>query len=138
MDTRRSPMTRTLRAALACVVLFGASGCGLGGNAPNPFDGNVRQASEDRLRIQVQNLNFNDVTVFAISSGQRVRLGNVTGKTDRDFRLRWNYSDPISFRIDVVGGDVCATQPILVEPGARVWVQIPNQVGATPCASGRA
>lgn len=125
------------RAALVLVSLLGATACGLSNNARNPFDGSLQQEQEDRLRIQVQNMNFNDVTVFAVSSGQRVRVGSVTGKTDQDFRLGWNFADPISFEIDVVGGRGCQTSPILVDPGARVWVQIPNEVGMSGCRSGR-
>jgi len=126
------------RATLVLTSLMVASSCGLSTNARNPFDGSLRQQQEDRLRIQIQNMNFNDITIFAVSAGQRIRLGSVTGKTDGNFRLDWNYANPISFEIDVVGGRGCDTPPIAVDPGARIWVQIPNEVGAGQCRSGRA
>lgn len=138
MTMMRSRAATALGATLAVVALVAATGCGAGSNVRNPFDGSAARESESRLRVQIQNMNFNDITVFAVSSGQRVRLGSVTGKTDRDFRLAWNYANPISFEIDVVGGRGCGTQPLAVDPGARVWVQVPNQVGSTPCSSGRA
>ncbi|MDZ7780895.1 MAG: hypothetical protein U5R14_13320 [Gemmatimonadota bacterium] len=126
------------RSSLVLVSLLGVGACGLTTSSHNPFDGSLEQEQEDRLRIQIQNMNFNDVTIYAVSAGQRERLGNVTGKTDRNFRLRWNYANPISFEIDVVGGSGCDTNPLAVEPGARVWVQIPNQVRSSGCRSGRA
>lgn len=135
---RSTPATTSLKATLALVALVGVSGCGLGTNVRNPFDGSLEQAQEDRLRIQVQNMNFNDITVYAVSSGQRVRLGSVTGKTDQSFRLDWNYAEPITFEVDVLGGQGCRTIPLSVDPGARVWLQIPTEVGVSECRSGRA
>lgn len=131
---------RSPRRLLALVAILAvAPACGsLAGGAPNPFDGSLEQQQEDRLRIQIQNMNFNDITVYAVSLGQRVRLGNVTGKTDQSFRLEWNFANPISFEIDVVGGSGCNTMPLPVEPGARVWVQVPNEVSSSGCRSGRA
>lgn len=127
-----------LRAVFALVALVGASACGaLGNSVPNPFDGGA-QAGEDRLRIQVQNMNFNDVTVYAVSAGQRIRLGNVTGKTDESFQIDWNFANPIAFQVDVIGGRGCNTSAIAVDPGARVWVQIPSEMGISGCRSGRA
>lgn len=128
-----------MRGVLFLGAAVAVSACGsLAGSPRNPFDGSLQQEQEDRLRIQVQNMNFNDVTIYAVSLGQRVRLGNVTGKTDQSFRLEWNYANPISFEIDVVGGSGCNTTPLPVEPGAMVWVQVPNEVGVSGCRSGRA
>ncbi len=124
--------------ALAAILAVAPACSSLGGGAHNPFDGSLEQEQEDRLRIQIQNMNFNDITVYAVSLGQRVRLGNVTGKTDQNFRLEWNFANPISFEIDVVGGSGCNTTPIPVDPGARVWVQVPNAVGTSGCRAGRA
>ena len=124
--------------ALTAILALATACSSLRGGAANPFDGSLEQQQEDRLRIQIQNMNFNDVTVYAVSPGQRVRLGNVTGKTDQNFRLEWNFANPISFEIDVVGGSGCNTRPLPVDPGARVWVQVPNEVGTSGCRAGRA
>lgn len=132
------PPATIFRTGLVLVSLIGVGACGLTTSTHNPFDGSLEQEQEDRLRIQIQNMNFNDVTIYAVAAGQRERLGSVTGKTDQSFRLRWNYAEPIAFEIDVVGGPECDTNPLAVEPGARVWVQIPNQVGSSGCRSGRA
>ncbi|MEX0837184.1 MAG: hypothetical protein WD101_02545 [Gemmatimonadota bacterium] len=138
MPNRLFQPVAPLRAALALVALVGASACGaLGNSVPNPFDGSA-QAGADQLRIQVQNMNFNDVTVYAVSAGQRIRLGNVTGKTDESFQIDWNFANPIAFQVDVIGGRGCETSAIAVDPGARVWLQIPSEMGMSGCRSGRA
>lgn len=115
------------------------SGCATRNQFPNPFDGSSAAATgaEDPIRVDVQNLNFNDVTVWAMRQGQRVRLGQVTGKTDETFRINWNLAIPISFVVDVTGGRSCQTGSIGVDPDAVVWVSVPANVGAQPCYAGR-
>lgn len=133
----RTTMTRLSLLAFALTL----SGCG-GGNAGtrNPFDPNAVPASssaEAPIQIDVQNSNFNDVTIWAIRSGQRIRLGRVTGKTDQQFRIGWNPALPIYFTIDEVGGRGCRTNMLSVEPNARVWIMIPTNIGLQPCQAGR-
>lgn len=125
-------------AVLALSLLLTA--CGAPRASSNPFDGSGvpgGSASEDPIRVEVQNLSFNDVTIWAVRQGQRIRLGRVTGKTDESFRLAWNVAMPISFEIDEVGGRGCRTGQVLVEPNARVWLSIPSNVGIQPCRAGR-
>lgn len=132
-----NPLIRVLPLALAAVL----SGCGGGGaGSHNPFDPNAipgSSAGEDPIQIDVQNSNFNDVTIWAIRSGQRIRLGRVTGKTDERFRIAWNPAIPIYFAIDEVGGRGCRTNSLSVDPNARVWVVIPANMGLQPCQAGR-
>ncbi len=105
----------------------------------SPFDGPVSSGSsaEDPIQVDVQNLNFNDVTIWAMRQGQRIRLGRVTGKTDQTFRIDWNVALPISFVIDVVGGRGCRTGQIGVDRDSKVWIAIPSNVGTQPCRIGR-
>lgn len=121
--------------------LMGLVACGTSrGTAPSPFDGTAGSGSgaEDPIRIEVQNLNFNDLTVWAVRpGGQRTRLGRVTGKTDGTFRLQWNLAVPIYFAVDVTGGRGCRTAQVSVERNARVWVIVPANVGSQPCRVGR-
>ncbi len=120
--------------------LFALGGCVASrGSTPSPFEGGGRQGSsaEDPIQVHVQNLNFNDITVWAMREGQRIRLGRVTGKTDEAFRVQWNLALPIYFVIDVTGGRQCRTARVAVEPEARVWVSVPVNVGAQPCQIGR-
>ena len=127
------------RSNLLLVGMLLLAGCATGGSARNPFDPSDTRGSgsEEPIRIEVQNLNFNDVTVWAMRQGQRIRLGRVTGKTDEEFRINWNLAVPISFVIDVTGGRSCTTGTIGVDRDARVWVAVPASVGAQPCRTGR-
>jgi len=137
--------TSTRSPAVVKVVWVAAAltlaGCGVSrSEAPSPFEGGNEGGSsvEDPIRVEVQNLNFNDVTVWAVrQGGQRIRIGRVTGKTDETFRIPWNLALPIHFLIDVTGGRSCRTQQISVERDSRVWVAVPSSVGAQPCRIGR-
>jgi len=132
-------MSPIFRIALI-LALLGLAGCGTSArSAPSPFEGEGRRgtAAEDPIQVDVQNLNFNDITVWAVRQGQRIRLGRVTGKTDEAFQVQWNLALPIYFVIDVTGGRQCRTAQVAVEREARVWVTVPGNVGAQPCQIGR-
>lgn len=114
--------------------------CGSMNTARNPFDGPVAAGSnstEHPIRIEVQNLNFNDITVWTTRTGRRIRLGQVTGKTDKTFTIAWNVAVPLQFEIDVTGGRACTTASVPVDRNAVVWVTIPSAVGNQPCRVGR-
>jgi len=138
-----SARTRTVTARFmaVAVVTVATAGCGAATSRANPFDGSGPQSAgtsaEDPIRIDLQNLNFGDITVWALRRGQRIRLGRVTGKSDETFNIQWNVAIPISFEIDVIGGRGCRTGQVPVERNARIWVAVPSQVGVTPCRAGR-
>ncbi len=90
-----------------------------------------------QLEVEVQNLNFNDLMVFAVKHGQQIRLGSVTGKSEGRFVVDWDFAVPVQFRIDLVGGQSCRIRDLAVDPGARVWVQVPADVSLTPCRASR-
>lgn len=131
-----NPLSRSL----LLIALLAFAGCGASRNeARSPFDGGRGggSTSEDRIRIEIQNINFNDITVWAVRQGQRIRLGRVTGKTDETFTIDWNLALPIYFVVDVTGGRSCRTGQVAVERNARVWVIVPSNVGTQPCRAGR-
>jgi hypothetical protein len=115
------------RAVLAVLLLLAPWGCARGSSAKNPFLG--RAAREDQ--------NFGDATIHALRGGERIRLGQVTGKSQKDFKIRWNFSVPIEFEVDIVGGQGCGVRPMTVDPGDRVFLRIPTQIGMTPCYVGK-
>jgi len=137
VTTPGSPPRAALRALWALIFLpIIAGACG-SGTSRNPFDGSAPGPTGERIRIEVQNLNFNDATVWALRSSQRIRVGRVTGKTDQMFDIAWNTATPIAFQVDVVSGRACRTPSIAVEPDSRVWVTIPSDMGLGQCRIGR-
>lgn len=124
------------RWALLAALPVAFSACG-GGPTRNPFDGTTTGGIGERIRIEVQNLNFNDATIWAMRSSQRIRVGRVTGKTDQSFTVQWNTAAPIGFQVDVVSGRSCRTGSIPVEAESRVWLTIPSDMGLGTCRIGR-
>lgn len=130
----------SIRSIALLVGLVLVAGCATSRNlSPSPFSegGASGSTAEDPIRVEIQNLNFNDITVWAVRQGQRIRLGRVTGKTDETFRVDWNPAIPIYFVIDVTGGRSCRTPQVAVDRNAAVWVSVPANVGNQPCYAGR-
>jgi len=129
------PVRSLARVLLAALLASSVAGCFGRSEARSPFAGGSR--TQERIRIRVENQNFNDATVHAVRGGERVRLGEVTGKSDKDFTLRWSFSVPLEFEIHLVGGGSCSVRPMHVDPGDRVWVRIPTELYASLCISGK-
>jgi len=119
---------------LACVALLALTlaGCAQGA-IRNPFASGGRRGGDERVQVSVQNHNFLDATVHAVRGAERMRLGEVTGKSDKTFTVQWRFTLPMELEIHLIGGSGCTVQAILVDPGDRVWVRIPPEVSATPC-----
>jgi hypothetical protein len=103
-----------------------ASGCAAGTQG-SPFQGGAD--GERSIRIEVRNLNFSDATLHALRGSERVRLGIVTGKTDRSFDVPWTLSLPLQIQIDLLAGERCTTRPMQVDPGDVIQLQIESVLG---------
>ena len=91
---------------------------------------------EDQVRIEVENRNFNDVTVWAIAQGgQRTRLGTVRGKSDSVFTMPWEFSLPLRLELDLVAGPRCTTEELPVDPGDSLLLQVQPDFLATRACS---
>lgn len=129
-------LPRIAALALVAVLALAASSCGKGfAQAKNPFA--PASADETEVEVRVENQNFGDATVHVLRGGERIRLGNVTGKSDQSFTLRWNFSLTMEFQIEIIGGQGCAVRPLVVDPGDRVFVRIPTELSAQACYSGK-
>jgi hypothetical protein len=136
----RNPRGGVQLAALVAIVAVSACGSRTEGRSPftDPPPAPGQNSTEDPISVEIQNLSFNDVTVWAVrSGGQRTRIARVTGKTDRTVTVGWNVAVPVSFFIEQTAGRSCSTGQVGVEPRARVWVQVPSSVGRQPCRAGR-
>ena len=113
---------RTLFSALTAVaILAGAGACSKQSAAPvDPMA---------PAFVEVQNQGFYDMTVYVIRSGQRVRLGQVSGNSTATFELprtMVNPGLPIRFQADPIGGNRTPfSQEIGVSPGDTVVLRIP-------------
>lgn len=129
--------TVVLLPTTALLLLATASCRAPGRRIDNPFAAPASREREGSIQVLVENQNFNDATVHAVRGGERIRLGEVTGKSEKSFTVRWNFSLPLEFDIHLIGGDGCGVRPMSVDPGDRVWVRIPTQVPQSPCYSGK-
>lgn len=122
---------------LAVATLLAAAGaCTPGWGRPaNPFD--PRADGPGEVRVAVDNQNFNDATVVALRGGERVRLGDVVGKSRSSFSVRWDFTLAMEFEVTLIGGGGCVTRPLSVSAGDEIWLRVPVNIGATPCQAGK-
>jgi hypothetical protein len=90
----------------------------------NPFRPESYQPRGAEIRIQVNNLNFADATLMALYEGGRFRLGTVSGKSAREFRMAWPAPRELRIQIDLLAADRYTTYPLSVAPGDRVGLTI--------------
>jgi hypothetical protein len=112
------PVMRTSRHVIALLVaLSGAAAC----RSANPYD--VAEAQPGNIALVVRNNNFNDVDVYAVSSGLATRIGTVTGNSSATFTLNPSLVSPTDFRIvatPIGGNGRASTGPINVSPGQTI------------------
>ena len=81
--------------------------------------------------VQVENQGFTDMVIYAISGGQRIRLGLVTGNSTKTFtvpRYLTGGAGPIRFLADPIGGNrTPVSEEMSVRPGDLVTLTIPPQ-----------
>jgi hypothetical protein len=81
--------------------------------------------------VQVQNQGFSDMVVYAISGGQRIRLGLATGNSTNTFTIPRHLirgAGGIRFLADPVGGNrTPVSEEMTVNPGDVVTLTIPPQ-----------
>lgn len=119
----RPPLSRAAVFLLVAVVALGVTGCASLSSGDNPFSGEGGEGARS-IRIDVRNLNFNDATLHAVSSGSRYRMGTVSGKSDASFEVRWEGQQTLEIEIDLLAGGRHTTRPISVSPQDRVQLVI--------------
>jgi len=79
--------------------------------------------------VEVENQGFTDMVVYAISGGQRVRLGLATGNSTKSFtipRYLLGGAGPIRFLADPIGGSSTpVSEEMSIRPGDVVTLTIP-------------
>jgi hypothetical protein len=115
MNTRLSPP------ALALAALFLLAGCAAGGSRDNPFS---ESADRREIKLSITNLDFNEATVYAITSGSRQRVGRVMGKKEEEFILPLYSTSDFYLEIDILAGPRCRTERVTVQPGDHLELTI--------------
>jgi hypothetical protein len=111
---------RTLR-AVALSLLFVAPVAGTACRSGNPYDINNRQANDAVLIVE--NQNFSDVDVYALSGGLATRIGTVTGNSTMRFSLNASVIAASDFRLIAtpIGGNGRGASGVLVaRPGQTI------------------
>jgi hypothetical protein len=109
------------------IALSGAfSGCST--SRRSPF-----VAPEDaRINIEVINHGFQDATLHALWSNQRIRLGTVSGTRTANYMVPWTFSDLLRIEIDLLAGETCITRPIMTDPGDIILLEIDSRLASDP------
>lgn len=88
-------------------------------------------APTESAMVQVQNQGFTDMVVYAVSGGQRIRLGLATGHSTKSFTIPRHLvrgAGPIRFLADPIGGNRSpVSEEMTVQPGDIVTLTIPPQ-----------
>jgi hypothetical protein len=86
---------------------------------------------DGQAMLQVENQSFSDAVIYAVSGGQRIRLGLATGNTTKSFPLP-SYlvrsGGTLRFLADPIGGNrTPVSEEMNVQPGDLVSLTIPPQ-----------
>lgn len=116
MDMRRRLPGVRMAALILLVGITGCAGLGRG----DPFTGTTKAM----IFIEVDNRNFNQATIWMLSSSGQRRLGVVNGKVRKTFSVRWRRSDDLQLRVRVMGERGFITGRQLVIPGDHIELRI--------------
>ncbi len=122
-------MRRTL--ALWAVALT-VSACASAGQrvARDPFLGS--SGTPAAIQIHVDNRNFSDARLYAITDGGQKRLiGTVNGKQEAAYTLPWTFPRRLRIEIDLLAGRTCSTAALDVDPGDVLELQILSDFSAS-------
>ncbi|HEX7119478.1 MAG TPA: hypothetical protein VF212_11860 [Longimicrobiales bacterium] len=127
---RRHLFHSVIAAAFVLGVGACAPGMGAGGGAVPP-------ASREVL-FQIRNNNWSDVTVYLVNGGTRTRLGMVTSMDEALFRVPGGLVSTtanVRLLLDPIGSSRgFVTEPILVQPGQTVEMNVENHLPLTSWA----
>ena len=119
--------------AAALLVAVALSGC-----ASVPVPGVQRddlfraeRPEANQVKVVVENRNFSDARLFAVTIGKRIGLGVVGGKDAATFTIPWAYPEPLQIEIDLFTGPRCTTRAIETDPGDTLDLQIESTFDRT-------
>jgi hypothetical protein len=120
-------------AVVAAVLSASLTSCGLL-SSHHQDRNDLNSVDRRRVGVEVQNHNWNDITVYLMSGGLPQRLGMVTalGSATFDFSShRLNTSTGVRLRALPVAGQGFTTESILVLPGQIITWTLENDLDAS-------
>ena len=79
---------------------------------------------EDQIEIRIINNNFSDARLYAVHPGKREYMGMLTGKTEANYMLDWDFSQTLAIEISLLAGGTCTTEELIVDPGEALFLSI--------------
>ncbi len=110
------------KTALAALLLMLMAGCAPSRSSVPPLTSSGE--SGQAITLRVENMGFNDVTLYAITTGSRDRIGRVGGRGRETFRIPFSVPRDFRVRIDVLAGGNYTTPGIPVTPGDIVELTV--------------
>ncbi|HEU0052073.1 MAG TPA: hypothetical protein VFQ39_02805 [Longimicrobium sp.] len=130
---------KTLAAAVAATLVIGACAPGATGGRNTSLSA-VPRAQQQRVpaTVKVENYNWQDVVVYVVQSGQRIRLGMVTSMSTAKFRLPERFlgsASDIRLLADPIGStNGYTTEAIRVAGGQEVSLSLQNSLALSSVA----
>lgn len=124
------------RLAVVTVLALGSlsTGCTTGsGGREVSFRGDSAPA----LTITIRNQRTQDARFWIWVDGRRDSLGTVQSTQTRTFRVRLDRVSDVRLEFDLTLGERCVTRTARLEPGARLNVAIPVNLGLMDVRCGR-
>ena len=89
------------------------------------------------VRVDVENRNFYDATIYATAAGgSERRIGDVGGNGRRSFEVLLEATADVRFRIELLANGWCTTYPMMLNPGDALGIEIvPDFPGGANCES---
>jgi outer membrane biogenesis lipoprotein LolB len=115
------------RAVILLAAVLAVSACG----AQREEGEDLTPDAEARLTVRVRNYDFNQLTVYAIGSVQRERLGTVQSNSEETFRFRWSQPQ-IRIEISLLAAGSTMTDVMPVSPGDVLDLEVQISSGGRP------
>ena len=110
------------RGAVAVPMLLVTALSACGGRSSSSFARG--RGGPTSIQIYVDNQNFSDMTLPALTIRGPQPLGRIGGSSHRTFTRDWRGLDEIRIRIEVLPGDEYETNPVNAAPGDRLELTI--------------
>ena len=110
-----------MRAVLLTAVTVLAVGCAAGAGNETA---DITPGLVEEIEIRIINNNFSDARLYAVHPRGREYIGMLTGKTEANYTLDWDFSQTLSIEISLLAGGTCTTEELIVDPGEALFLSI--------------